>query len=63
MLEQLIPNVMVKIPKLIQSILETFQMMGWSGSDLVCTRAVLRRCADRYPQGRHHGMSSGLLGS
>lgn len=32
MLEQLIPNVMVKIPKLIQSILETFQMMGWSGS-------------------------------
>ena len=32
MLEQLIPNVMVKIPKLIQSILETFQMMGWPGS-------------------------------
>ena len=32
MLAQLIPNVMVKIPKLIQSILETFQMMGWSGS-------------------------------
>ena len=32
MLDQLIPNVMVKIPKLIQSILETFQMMGWSGS-------------------------------
>ena len=32
MLEQLIPNVMVQIPKLIQSILETFQMMGWSGS-------------------------------
>ena len=32
MLEQLIPNVMVKIPKLIQSILETFQMIGWSGS-------------------------------
>ena len=32
MLEQLIPNVMVKIPKLIQSILETLQMMGWSGS-------------------------------
>ena len=32
MLEQLMPNVMNMIPKLIKSIVETMQMMGWSGS-------------------------------
>lgn len=32
MLEQLIPNVLIRIPKLIQSIVETLQMLGYAGS-------------------------------